>query len=111
MCTFHTWVAINTTLSYDFMPASSYHSTSGGNHVHSYNSLLNQWKIYLYNAESIALANIDMHAHDSSLITNYQHHVIKTVHHVILKISQQIRTMLRTCWHAVIFSYTSMHGG
>ena len=47
--------------------------------------------------KGIALANIDMHAHDSSLINNYQHHVIKTVHRVILKISQQICTVFRAC--------------
>ena len=52
--------------------------------------------------KGIALANIDMHAHNSSLINNYQHHVIKTVHYVILKISQPMCTVFGMQLYLVI---------
>ena len=103
MCNFHTWIAINTTLTCDFIPlASSYHSISGGNYLAMYNSPLNWWKIHLYNAETC------MYMIRYWTSTNI---MWSKLHITWSWKSQTICTVLRTCQHTVTLSYTSMHGG
>ena len=66
MCNFHTWIAIYTTLSCDFMPlTSSYHmhSTSGGNYLAIIHCSTDGKSVCTM--QEVALAPIDMHAHDS----------------------------------------------